>query len=128
MATARDLVDAAMRKIGVVAEDEALTADQAAHGVAVLNRMIAGWELQGVTVGWRETESAEEVDLPLNIHEAVIFCLAERLGPDYMRPAPDATRHFRAIQAAYLIIPDVRVDRILRKTPSQRRWGGWWIE
>lgn len=125
MATARDLVDAAMRKIGVVAEDEALTADQAAHGTAVLNRMIAGWELQGVQVGWRETEISEVVDLPLNLHEAVIFCLAERLGPDYTRPAPDATRHFRAIQAAYMIIPDMEVPRIVRRTPSQRRWTGW---
>ena len=121
----RDLVDAAMRKIGVVAEDEALTADQATHGTAVLNRMIAGWELQGVTIGWRETALSEEVDLPINLHDAVIFCLAERLGPDYQRPAPDATRHFRAIQAAYLIIPEVQPDRILRRTPSQRRWTGW---
>lgn len=114
-----------MRKIGVVAEDEALTADQAAHGTAVLNRMIAGWELQGVQVGWRETEISEVVDLPLSLHEAVIFCLAERLGPDYTRPAPDATRHFRAIQAAYMIIPDMEVPRIVRRTPSQRRWTGW---
>ena len=122
MATARDLVTAAMRKIGVVAEDEALTADQAEHGTNVLNRMIAGWELQGVTVGWRETEVSEEVDLPLNLHEATIFCLAAKLGPDYTRPAPDATRHFRAIQAAYMIIPDMQPDSVLRRTPSQRRW------
>lgn len=114
-----------MRKIGVVAEDEALSADQAARGTAVLNRMIAGWELQGVAVGWRETEISEEVDLPLNLHEATIFCLAERLGPDYQRPAPDATRYFRAIQAAYMIIPDMEVPRIVRRTPSQRRWTGW---
>lgn len=124
MATARDLIDAAMRKIGIVAEDEALTADQAAHGAAVLNRMVSGWELQGVTVGWRETGVSEEVDLPLNLHDAVIFCLAERLGPDYQRPAPDATRHFRAIQAAYMTVPEVEVPRMLRSTPSQRRWTG----
>lgn len=124
MATARDLVDAAMRKIGVVAEDEAMTADQALHGVDTLNRMIAGWELQGVTVGWRETGISEEVDLPLNLHEATIFCLAERLAPDYMRQAPDASRYFRRIQAAYIIIPDAEVARALRRTPSQRRWTG----
>ena len=122
MATARDLIEGAFRKIGVMAEDEALTADQAAHGVNVLNRMIAGWELQGVTVGWRETEISEEVDLPMSMHEAVIFCLAEKLGPDYSRPAPDATRHFMAIQAAYLIVPTMQPDSILTRTPSQRRW------
>lgn len=121
MATARDLVQAAMRKIGVVAEDEALTADQGAHGAAVLNRMIAGWELQGVNVGWRETGLSEEVDLPLNIHEAVVFCLAERLGPDYGRPAPDATLYFRQVASAYMLIPDVEIPYALRTTPSQYR-------
>lgn len=125
MATARDLVEGAFRKIGVMAEDEALTADQAAHGVNVLNRMVSGWELQGVTVGWRETAISEEVDLPSNLHEAVIFCLAERLGPDYARPAPDATRHFRAIQAAYLIMPKMQPDSVLTRTPGQRRWRSW---
>lgn len=121
MATARDLIQAAMRKIGVVAEDEALTADQAAHCIGVLNRMIAGWELQGVNVGWRETGISEDVDLPLNIHEAVTYCLAERLGPDYGRPAPDATLYFRQVAADYLIIPDGQIDRALRITPSQYR-------
>jgi hypothetical protein len=125
MATVRDIVDAAMRKIGVVAEDEALSADQAAHGAATLNRMIAGWELQGVIVGWRETGISEEIDLPLNLHEATVYCLAERLAPDYTRQAPDAAMYFRQIQAAYLLVPDVEVPRIVRRTPSQRRWTGW---
>jgi hypothetical protein len=121
MATARDLVQAAMRKIGVVAEDEAMTADQGAHCAAVMNRMIAGWELQGVNVGWRETGLSEEVDLPLNIHEAVVACLAEKLAPDYGRPAPSAVMEFRQVAAAYMLIPDVEMPRALTSTPSQAR-------
>lgn len=124
MATARDLVDAAMREIGVVAEDEAMTADQASVGTDMLNRMVSGWELQGVNMGWRETGISEEVDVPLNLHRAIIMCLAEALAPGYSRPIPNATRYFRAIQAAYLLLPASKLDSILTKTPSQWPWRG----
>ena len=39
MSTARDIVEAAFRKLGIVASDEAMTADQADNGINALNRM-----------------------------------------------------------------------------------------
>ena len=53
--TARVLISDALRKLGVVAMDEAMTADQADHGLRALNRMMKAWQNRGVNV-WGATE------------------------------------------------------------------------
>lgn len=45
--TVRELLESAMRKIGVVAEDEAMTADQAMNGLRAFNRMVKAWQNRG---------------------------------------------------------------------------------
>lgn len=47
MTTTRDIISDALRKIGVVAADEAMTADQAASGLRELDRMLKGWQNRG---------------------------------------------------------------------------------
>ncbi len=48
--TARSIVSDALRKIGVVAMDEDMTADQSAHGLRALNRMVKSWQNKGYSV------------------------------------------------------------------------------
>lgn len=55
--TARDLITDAYRKVGIVAEDEAMTADQAATGVREMNRMLKGWQNKGVNLWAKSSQT-----------------------------------------------------------------------
>lgn len=121
MATARDLVERAYRKIGVVADDEAMTAEQAANGIAALNMMMHGWLLEGIDVAHVDLQLADTFTLQPQFEEGTVYLLADRLAPDNMRPGPD-TRAFKTmLAAAYLIVPDVVMPRALRRI-NQRHW------
>ncbi len=47
MTLVRVIIEDAFRKVGVVAHDEPMTADYAAHGLRELNRMLKGWQNYG---------------------------------------------------------------------------------
>jgi hypothetical protein len=123
MATCRDLVEAAYRKIGVVATDEAMTADQAQVGMDALNRMMHGLALEGIDVGWSDAELADQFALDARFDEGIVYMLASRLAPDFSRPGFDDRSFRQGLANAFLIVPTAPVDRILRRTPLQRR--GW---
>lgn len=55
--TVRALVEDAHRKIGVVAFDEPMTADQANNGVRALNRMLKGWQNKGYSLWAKASQS-----------------------------------------------------------------------
>lgn len=55
--TARSIIGDALRKIGVVAMDEEMTADQAAHGLRALNRMLKSWQNKGYSVFAKASQS-----------------------------------------------------------------------
>lgn len=55
--TARVLIADALRKIGVVAMDEPMTADQADHGLRAMNRMMKAWQNRGYNI-WGAAEVA----------------------------------------------------------------------
>jgi hypothetical protein len=123
MATVRDIVERAYRKIGVVAIDEAMTADQAELGMNALNDMFHALVLDGIDVGWSDAELADQFALDARFNEGTVYMLASRLAPDFARPGFDETRWRQGLAAAFLIVPIVHVDGILRRTPLQRR--GW---
>lgn len=50
MATGRDIVQAALRKIGVVSVGESMEADEAADAIAEVNRMLGTWNAQGLMI------------------------------------------------------------------------------
>ena len=67
MATCRDIVERAYRKIGVVATDEAMTAEQAQVGLDALNMMMQGLVLDGIDVGWNDADLSGQFDMePFN--------------------------------------------------------------
>ncbi len=55
--TARDLIGDALRKIGVVAIDEPMNADQAAAGLRALNRMLKSWQNKGFCTWAKASQS-----------------------------------------------------------------------
>lgn len=119
MATVADIVTRAYRKIGIVAHDDAMTADQAAGGLDALNAMMSGWGVWGVT--YAHTDLALTATFPMNAkwHEGVVYQLARRLAPDFSAAGPDDDRWFRALQAAYVTITPMEFDTALTATPTQ---------
>lgn len=123
MTTARDIVERAYRKLGVVASDEPMTADQGQNGLDALNMMMHGWLLDGIDVGHADLQLADVFPLEPQFVEGTVYLLAERLAPDYSAPAAFDPRLFKQrLSAAYLIIPDSKLDSTL----TRRR--AWWTQ
>lgn len=122
MATARDIVERAYRKIGVVSTDEAMTADQAAIGSDALNMMMHGLVLDGIDTGYSDLELAEQFSLDARFHEGIVYMLAARLAPDFARPGFDETVFKRRLANAFLIVPDVAFDLTLVRSARRNRW------
>ena len=123
MATCRDLVERAFRKIGVVATDEAMTADQADVGMDALNMMMHGLVLDGIDAGYTSLELADQFSLDARYDESVVYMLANKLAPDFNRPGVDDRIARQRIANAFLIVPDAEIDTAIRRTSSQwRRW------
>lgn len=122
MATMRDIAERALRKIGVVAKDEPMGADDASVGVEALNAMLHAWKLAGVDITHTTLDAADAFPLGPEFEEGTTYLLASRLSPDYAAPAGfDADDWFRKIQAAYMEISSVTISTALTRMPS-RYW------
>lgn len=122
MTTAQTIVERAFRKIGVKAEDEALTADQLTHGLDMLNTMLHGWELWGIDINHVDLTANDTFPLLPKFEEGTVYMLAERMFPDYSVPPSFIADDFlRRIQAAYMVIAESAMPRTILRTPSQRR-------
>lgn len=121
MATVQDIVSRAYRKIGVVATDEAMTADQAAIGEDALNMMMHGLVLDGIDVAWSDAVLADQFAMEPAFHEGLVYMLAARLAPDFSVPSFDESAFKTKIAAAYLIVPEAQIDTMLVRR-NFRRW------
>ena len=125
MATALDLITRAFRKLGIVARDTPLPAEDAAHGLDALNAMLFEWELRGL--GHEHTALVLGDDVEIStvtrqepFHEGIMLCLAAKLAPDYGIPLTfDADDAFRQIQATLMTPPTVIFSGALLRMPSQ---------
>ena len=104
MTTARDIIQQAYRKIGVVAADEAMTADQADNGLTALNNMLHGWAIFGVDVLHSDLQMDGEFPLLPRFREGTVYMLAARIAPEYGM-AMDEGEFMRGLQAQYMRIP-----------------------
>ena len=122
MTTVRDVIERAYRKIGVVAMDEPMDAEQGSAGLSAFNEMVSAWALSGVTLSPAFTDAAQSDAFPLadKFREGTIYLLASRLAPEWTVPVSfDADDFFRKIQAAYMAISEVTMDGNLIRQPSQ---------
>lgn len=125
MATAAQIVDRALRKIGVVASDTAATADESANGLEALNMMLAAWKLAGVDISHTALAAGDTFPLADEYEEGTVYLLASRIAPDYEVPqAFDADDWFRKIQAAYTSITAATIPTSLTRMPSQFQRAG----
>ncbi|RMF00499.1 MAG: hypothetical protein D6773_11345 [Alphaproteobacteria bacterium] len=127
MATMRDIVDGAARRLRIIGAGEALDAGDADALLTALNDMMASWSKRGVDIGWSGA-LALSATFPLeDAHiEAVKAMLAVRAADDFgTSPSEvtvrDAREGWRMIQADYMVPDTMFVDRALRNMPSQRK-------
>lgn len=133
MATARDVVQRALRIIQVAASDVSANASDAENTLQALNAMLKGWEAQGVDLNhdtdYDLNSTFETATLTAKYRDAVTYCLAKAIAPEYgksltLEAAQMADSGWRTIQSNFLTSTDLVVDKGLRNMPSQR-WGYW---
>ena len=117
MTTAADIVSRALQKIGVARSSQPVARDDLNDGLAALNMMLHAWKLSGVDLLHVDLGATDTFPLAAEFEEGTVYVLASRLSPDYaVPPAFDADDWFRRIQAAYLVINDVRMPSALMRT------------
>jgi hypothetical protein len=126
MATVLDILTRAFRKIGVVANDEPLTANDAQAGLEAFNAMMHGLAAHGADPGHITNVTTDTFAYPARLEEAVVYVLADRLAPDYATQAPAARVHYNTLQAYFLQVPKVTPPLSMLRTPTGRRWGDTW--
>ena len=86
--TNNDLIEQALRLIGVLAEGMTATAEQSSIGLAVMNEIADDWSENGVSLNWSEQDDVT-ADLTLSGAEksAMQYELAVRLCPAFGREA-----------------------------------------
>lgn len=66
--TGRDLISAALRKIGVLAQGESLEAAEATDGLAAINQMLSSWSTEGLLI----FSVTEESPLTLTVGDSTV--------------------------------------------------------
>lgn len=86
MASGAEIVNGALRKLGVNPSDSAITGQEMLDGIEVLNDMLIEWENSGIVLGFAPiADSADEVRVPRGTEDAVKSNLAGRLAPEYSK-------------------------------------------
>jgi hypothetical protein len=90
MATNQDIITSAFRKLNVIDENEAPSAEQGVAGLAALNEMLADWQEDGIRIGWyRQTDLSATAPVEEKNLRAVKSNLAVELSGEMGIPAPE---------------------------------------
>ena len=119
--TVADIIQAALRKIGVVGPGMTATGNESETALEVLNTMLHGWRLDGLDFSQTVDPLLDQPDLAANdrfplpaaFREGVIYCLASRLAPEYSLPAFDVEAFLVRMRAAVATVPTSSVDPAL---------------
>jgi len=136
MTTIADIIEQAMRKIGVVGHGQTANGEQSRAALQTFNLMLHGWRLDGIDA-WRmdaalgpptsgldpqDYEATADFPMPAAFREGAVYCLAARLAPEYMVPAAFSEEAFLSKMRAHLmVIDDAEIDPALSYV---NMWGG----
>lgn len=114
MSTNSAIIEDALNLAGILRESESLSAEQASHGLRVLNQMMAAWAADDVVIGYFEQTSPSAVcPIPDWAEKGVYGQLALDLAATYKAPIDPA--------AAKVAMDGYEV--ILRTLMNQRQVG-----
>lgn len=87
MTRAITLVNDALGLLRITDPNEAPEPEDASTAIRALNMMMESWEIQGLSLGWRNIGGPQdEMNLPKWAEECVTYNLAIRLRPHYGVP------------------------------------------
>lgn len=86
MASGADIVNGALRKLGINPSDSAITGQEMLDGIESLNDMLIEWENSGIVLGFATiADPADAVRIPRGTENAVKANLAGRVASDYSK-------------------------------------------
>jgi len=86
MASGADIINGALRKLGVNPSDSAITGQEMLDGIEVLNDMLIEWENSGIILGFAPiADPADAIRVPRGTEGAIKANLAGRLASDYSK-------------------------------------------
>jgi hypothetical protein len=87
VATVQQTVTRALRTIRVLEASGTPTGADMSTGLQILNSMMARWEADGLALGWvAVTSPSEDLPVPAEADEAIVYNLAARMGMEYGQP------------------------------------------
>lgn len=125
---ASEAVRRAMKLIGVLAAEETPSAAEVDDGVDSLNQMLHAWSLSGVDLSWSDVVSTDDLNVPDQYLEGVVYSLAVRLADQYVRQVPQvvlmiATNRMDRMIADNHEIPTVTHDQTMLDSDAHRSHG-----
>ncbi len=125
--TARYCIESAFRWIGMISEDEGVTAEQANRGLTVMNDMMNGWPAEGIEYGHTDLVLIDTVNVPDDLVQSTWRMLADAIADEYGKVLTDRQQkrveEARSnLQGYYFRVPPAQIDDGL-----QPRWPvGYW--
>lgn len=118
MATARDVVEKAFKRLSIVSSGEPLDAETMSDGLDALNGMMFSWKADGLTYEHTRLTFSDDFPLGEEFTDGVSALLAIRLSPDFVTGVvtPQLTREadnaWHQLAGKYFVVEDVSFDPI----------------
>lgn len=122
--TARQTITSALRRLGILSEEEAPTAPQAVDALSVLNEMMQGFPAMGIHYVHADLTLDSVLNVPDEQTRNVMLMLAWELADPYgktlsQKTLADIADAKSSLQACYYEVPPGQVDTALRNTLLQ---------
>lgn len=123
-ATAEEVINRAMRRINVLAAEEALSANEMVDALQILNDMMFNFPARGIQYVHIELAQGDTVNVPDSQVRNVMFLLCDDLADEFGMPISadlrtDIVRAENQLQAAYFVSTPAKIGRGLLRW----RWG-----
>lgn len=121
--TALEVITDAFHKMGLVSEDESITAEQSSRALYTLNDLMQGFEAEGIQYQHSDLLISSTVNLPDHLIWSLSWLLTEVLADEYgkeltPRQMIRCDRARAALQAYFYEVPPAQLDEgTLRTNP-----------
>lgn len=131
--TANEIINRAARRLGILAESEALSATAGVDALSQLNEMLHGFGPRGIHYAHTTLAASDTVNVPDEQTRNVMLMLCQELAEDYgIEITPQLASEIldarQSLTAAYYTIPRAVGDRALQRRtaayPFNIRTGG----
>jgi hypothetical protein len=119
--TANQVLTRAMRRLKVLAGEEAMTSAELADGLVTMNGVMHGFGPNGIKYVHTDLASTDTVNMPDELIDSLVWMIAYALAPDYGYTFNEAEsiallNAKNMLQAAYWVQPPAETE------PSLRPW------